>query len=187
MKKEELTALGITDEQAEKVLEMHGKDQNEAASKLSEAENKLAAAEKNAKELTEKVKAFDGVDLEALRKSAADWETKYNTDIAKAKLDSAVELALTRAGAKDVDLARHLIDTSILKLDGDKVVGLAEQLEKAKTDKAFLSVMMQRKQQGSTQGSTTAELPIQYRTLRSEPLWVCPLKPSDLFRRKNYA
>lgn len=88
MKKEELTALGMTDEQAEKVLEMHGKEQNEAASKLSEAENKLAAAEKNAKELTEKVKAFDGVDLEALRKSAADWETKYNTDIAKAKLDS---------------------------------------------------------------------------------------------------
>ena len=79
MKKEELTALGMTDEQAEKVLEMHGKEQNEAASKLSEAENKLAAAEKNAKELTEKVKAFDGVDLEALRKSAADWETKYNT------------------------------------------------------------------------------------------------------------
>ena len=138
MKKEELTALGMTDEQAEKVLEMHGKEQNEAASKLSEAENKLAAAEKNAKELTEKVKAFDGVDLEALRKSAADWETKYNTDIAKAKLDSAVELALTKAGAKDVGLARHLIDTSILKLDGDKVVGLAEQLEKAKTDKAFL-------------------------------------------------
>nr|DAQ27438.1 MAG TPA: minor structural protein [Caudoviricetes sp.] len=138
MKKEELTALGMTDEQAAKVLEMHGKEQNEAASKLSEAENKLAAAEKNAKELTEKVKAFDGVDLEALRKSAADWETKYNTDIAKAKLDSAVELALTKAGAKDVGLARHLIDTSILKLDGDKVIGLAEQLEKAKTDKAFL-------------------------------------------------
>ena len=122
MKKEELTALGITDEQAEKVLEMHGKEQNEAASKLSEAENKLDAAEKNAMELTEKVKAFDGVYLEALRKSAADWETKNNTDIAKAKLDSAVELALTKAGAKDVGLARHLIDTSILKLDGDKVV-----------------------------------------------------------------
>lgn len=68
MKKEELTALGITDEQAAKVLEMHGKEQNEAASKLSEAENKLAAAEKNAKELTEKVKAFDGVDVAALKR-----------------------------------------------------------------------------------------------------------------------
>ena len=99
MKKEELTALGITDEQAAKVLEMHGKEQNEAASKLSEAENKLAAAEKNAKELTEKVKAFDGVDVAALKKTAEDWETKY-----------AVSLALTRAGAKDVGLARHLID-----------------------------------------------------------------------------
>lgn len=138
MKKEELTALGITDEQAAKVLGMHGKEQNEAASKLSEAENKLAAAEKNAKELTEKVKAFDGVDVAALKKTAEDWETKYNADITKAKVDNAVSLALTRAGAKDVDLARHLIDTSILKLDGDKVIGLSEQLEKAKNDKAFL-------------------------------------------------
>ena len=111
MKKEELTALGITDEQAAKVLEMHGKEQNEAASKLSEAaENKLVAAEKNAKELTEKVKAFDGVDVAALKKTAEDWETKYNADITKAKVDNAVSLALTRAGAKDVGLARHLID-----------------------------------------------------------------------------
>ena len=110
MKKEELTALGITDEQAAKVLEMHGKEQNEAASKLSEAENKLVAAEKNAKELTEKVMAFDGVDVAALKKTAEDWETKYNADITKAKVDNAVSLALTRAGAKDVGLARHLID-----------------------------------------------------------------------------
>ena len=99
MKKEELTALGITDEQAAKVLEMHGKEQNEAASKLSEAENKLAAAEKNAKELTEKVKAFDGVDVAALKKTAEDWETKNTADITKAKVDNAVSLALTRAGA----------------------------------------------------------------------------------------
>lgn len=138
MKKEEITALGITEEQAAKVLELHEKEQNAASAKLSEAETKLAAAQSSVKELTEKVKAFDGVDVEALKKAAADWETKYNADIAKAKIDSAVEIALTKAGAKDVALAKHLIDTSIIKFDGDKLIGLEEQLTKAKTDKAFL-------------------------------------------------
>ena len=105
MKKEELTALGVSEEIAAKVLELHEKEQNETAQKLSEAETRLASAEKNASELTERVKAFDGVDVEALKKSAAEWETKYNADIAAAKVDNAVALALTKAGAKDVDLA----------------------------------------------------------------------------------
>ena len=138
MTKEEIIALGITEEQAAKVLELHEKEQSEAKAKLSETEAKLAAAEKNASELTEKVKAFDGVDVAALKKTAEDWKTKYNEDIAKAKVDNAVALALTKAGAKDVDLAKHLIDTSVIKLDGDKVLGLNEQLEKVKNEKAFL-------------------------------------------------
>lgn len=138
MTKEEIIALGVTEEQAAKVLELHEKDRSEANAKLTETEAKLSAAEKNAAELSEKVKAFDGVDVAALKKTAEDWETKYNADITKAKVDNAVSLALTRAGAKDVDLARHLIDTSVIKLDGDKVLGLSEQLEKVKTDKAFL-------------------------------------------------
>lgn len=138
MTKEEIIALGVTEEQAAKVLEMHEKEQSETSAKLTETEAKLSAAEKNAAELSEKVKAFDGVDVAALKKTAEDWETKYNADITKAKVDNAVSLALTRAGAKDVDLARHLIDTSVIKLDGDKVLGLNEQLEKVKNDKAFL-------------------------------------------------
>ncbi len=138
MKKEEIIALGVTEEQATKVLELHEKEQSETKAKLSETEAKLTAAEKNAAELTEKVKAFDGVDVAALKKTAEDWETKYKEDITKAKVDNAVALALTKAGAKDVDLAKHLIDTSVIKLDGDKVLGLSEQLEKVKNEKAFL-------------------------------------------------
>lgn len=138
MTKEEIIALGVTEEQATKVLELHEKEQSETKAKLSETEAKLTAAEKNAAELTEKVKAFDGVDVAALKKTAEDWETKYKEDITKAKVDNAVALALTKAGAKDVDLAKHLIDTSVIKLDGDKVLGLSEQLEKVKSEKAFL-------------------------------------------------
>lgn len=138
MKKEELTALGLTEEQAGKIMELNAAEQQEAAAKLSETEAKLAAAEKNAAELTEKVKTFDGMDVEALKKSAAEWEAKYNSDLNAAKVDNAVSLALTRAGAKDVELAKHLIDTSVIKLDGVNVMGLSEQLEKIKLEKGFL-------------------------------------------------
>lgn len=138
MKKEELTALGMTDEQADKVLAIYETESAKAQEKLTEMQAKLTAAEKNAADLTEKVKSFDGVDIEALKKSAEEWEAKYNADLAAAKVNAAVELALTKAGAKDVSLAKHLIDTSIVKLDGDKLVGLDEQLTKAKAEKAFL-------------------------------------------------
>lgn len=138
MKKEELTALGLTEEQAGKILEMYTAEQQETAAKLTETEAKLTAAEKNAAELTEKVKAFDGVDVEALKKTAADWETKYNADLNAARVDSAISLALTRAGARDVELAKYLIDPAVIKLDNGNVMGLAEQLDKIKSEKAFL-------------------------------------------------
>lgn len=138
MKKEELTALGVTEEQAEKILAMHGAEQNETAAKLTEAQAQLAAAEKNAAELNEKVKAFDGVDVEALKKSVAEWEQKYNADLTAARVDNALSLALTKAGARDVELTKNLIDRSVIKIADGKVMGLSEQLERIKADKAFL-------------------------------------------------
>ena len=49
MTKEEIIALGVTEEQAAKVLEMHEKEQGETNAKLTETEAKLSAAEKNLK------------------------------------------------------------------------------------------------------------------------------------------
>lgn len=138
MKKEELTALGLTEEQSEKILALHSAEISAAENKLNETQAQLAAAEKNAAELTEKVKSFDGVDVEALKKSAAEWEQRYNADLTAAKVDNAVSLALTKAGARDVELAKHLIDTSVIKLDNGGVMGLSEQLEKIKLEKSFL-------------------------------------------------
>lgn len=88
--------------------------------------------------LRETVSKFDGVDVEKLKKDAAEWETKYNTDIAAAKLDSAVSLALVEAKAKNPKLARAALDMSIIKLDGEKLVGLSEQLDNLKKSDAYL-------------------------------------------------
>lgn len=138
MKKEDLTAIGITEEQAEKVLSLHSAELTAETEKLSAAQKELDTAKENIKEMTGKLKAYDGVDVEKLRSDVTAWEKKYSEDMAAAKVDSALELALTKAGARDVSLAKHLIDRSIIKADGENLVGLTEQLDKIKSEKAWL-------------------------------------------------
>lgn len=86
----------------------------------------------------ETVAKFDGVDVEKLKQDAKDWETKYNTDLAAAKLNSAVDLELVARKAKNPKLAKAALDMSIIKLDGDKLIGLSEQLDKLKESDGYL-------------------------------------------------
>lgn len=90
------------------------------------------------KGLKETVAKFDGVDVEKLKKDASEWENKYNTDIAAVKLDNAVSMALVEAKAKNPKLAKAALDMSIIKLDGENLTGLTEQLDKLKESDAYL-------------------------------------------------
>lgn len=139
MELKDLTALGITEEQANKVLEQHTAELTAEQQKYTDLNAELETAKGTISELTDKVKAFDGEDIEGLKKAESDWESKYNADIAALKLDKALELSLAGAKARDVDIVKSQLDSSLLKLDDDgKITGLTEQLDKLKTDKAFL-------------------------------------------------
>lgn len=138
MKKEDLTALGMTEEQAEKALAIHNAELTAESEKFSAAQRELEASKATVKEIADKLKTYDGVDVEKLKADVTAWEKKYNDDMAAAKVESALELALTKAGAKDVSLAKHLIDRSIIKSDGGNLMGLTEQLDKIKSEKSWL-------------------------------------------------
>lgn len=139
MELKDLTTLGITEEQANKVLEQHTAELTAEQQKYTDLNAELETAKGTISELTDKVKAFDGEDIEGLKKAESDWESKYNADIAALKLDKALELSLAGAKARDVDIVKSQLDSSLLKLDDDgKITGLTEQLDKLKADKAFL-------------------------------------------------
>lgn len=139
MTKEELIKLGVSEDIADKVLEQHTAELTAEQQKKTDLEAELTTAKNTVAELTDKVKAFDGTDVEGLKKAASDWESKYNADIAALKLDKALELSLIGAKARDVGIAKSQIDSSLLKLDSDgKLTGLTEQLDKLKADKSFL-------------------------------------------------
>lgn len=96
------------------------------------------AANETIKGLKETVAKFDGVDVEKLKKDAADWENKYNTDIAAVKLDSAVNMELVAKKVKNPKIVKAALDMSVIKMDGENLVGLTEQLDKLKESDAYL-------------------------------------------------
>lgn len=99
---------------------------------LKEKDTKIA-------ELTNKVKEFDGVDIEKFKNDIKDWEIKYNTTVADLKKSNAISLAIAKAKPKNEKALMALIDTEIIKLNDDgSVTGLAEQLEKVKKENGFL-------------------------------------------------
>lgn len=109
-----------------------------AKGRYDDVVTELNTANETIKGLKETVSKFDGVDVDGLKKSVADWENKYNTDIAAVKLDSAINMALVEAKAKNPKLAKAALDMSVIKLDGENLMGLSEQLDKLKESDGYL-------------------------------------------------
>lgn len=122
--------------------------EKEIAVKTAVNEQKLNT-EKVEQQLSESKAALtklkkDNGDNEELQKTIDDLtvaqeqlQAKYDS----LKIDSAVKLALTETGARNVNIAALALDKDLIKLDKDgELVGLKEQIEKLKSseDTSFL-------------------------------------------------
>ncbi len=109
-----------------------------AKGKVTEKENELLTANNTIKTLQDAVKKFDGVDVEKLKGDVETWKNKYNDDIAALKLSSAIDTDLMKAKVKNLKVVKGCLDTSKIKLDGDTLLGLSEQLDALRTSDAYL-------------------------------------------------
>lgn len=140
MTKEALIALGLTEEQASKVLEGYmGYVPKSRFDEVNEAKKKAEANVKERDKQLEELKKSSG-DADALKaeieklqgenKAAAE---KYAAEIKSMQVSSAVERALTAAGAKNLTAVKALLaGLDEAELDGDTVKGLDEQIKKLK-------------------------------------------------------
>lgn len=149
MTKEVLIQLGLTEEQAEKVLGIY----NEAVQNLVPKEKlEEAAAEKlqlgeGIKERDKQLEELKGAagtseELkkkldEAIAKNKADSE-QAAAELAVYKKDNAVNMQLMKLGAKNIKAVKALIDLGKVSIDGENVIGLQEQLEAVKTSDPYL-------------------------------------------------
>nr|DAP82519.1 MAG TPA: minor structural protein [Caudoviricetes sp.] len=151
MNKEDLLKLGLTEEQAEKVL-------SENTEQLKGFIPKARFDEvNNAKKQAEKDLSDRDKQLETLKNSTGDVETlkntikqlqdenkaskeQYEANISKIKLDNAIDNALGNAKAKNSRAVRALLDMEKIKFENDNLSGLDEQLKALKEaeDSKFL-------------------------------------------------
>ena len=131
MKTEELTALGLNDEQVKGVFKLHG-------TAITALQNELGAANNTIKGLRDAAKKFEGVDVDKLRGDLEALQNKYDADVGAARLNGALDAALLTAKARYTRAVRPFIDMDRLSLDGDRLNGLDEQLSALKEEKAFL-------------------------------------------------
>lgn len=138
MERKFLEDLGLEKEAVDKIMAENGKDVEAQKAKTTAAETNLSTANATIKDLQDTVKKFDGVDVEKLRTDLKDLQVKYDTDTAAIKLGNAVELALRDAKVKNPKPVKAMLDMSIVKIDGDKVLGLTEQLDNLRKSDEYL-------------------------------------------------
>jgi DNA repair exonuclease SbcCD ATPase subunit len=72
--------------------------------------------------------------IETLQTQISDKEK----EVAGVRLDSAINLALINAKAKNSKVVANLLDKSKMTLDGDKVIGLEDQIKEIQQSDAYL-------------------------------------------------
>lgn len=119
MKTEELKALGLNDEQVQKVFAMHGEDVNREKQAAAEAKAQLTAAQSQLQEVNRKL---EGYDPEWKQKAAqAQQEARRQLDEMKAQYaagSAAAGLKFTSESAKKAFLADLAAEKLPLQEDG---------------------------------------------------------------------
>lgn len=148
MNREELKALGLTDEQVDKVMEAHGKVVNSTKAKADKVDSLESQIEDYKKQLEdrdtqlEELKKIDAEGLKAkideLQRANETTKTEYEEKLQQQAFEHKLESALSGAKVKNTKALKALLDMDTIKLDGDVLKGLDSQLESLKESDPYL-------------------------------------------------
>lgn len=150
MNREELKEMGLTDEQIDKVMAAHGKVVKSTKDKADKVEGLQEQIEDYKKQIKDRDKQLD--DLSKQVKDNKDLtdeidrlkeENKTATKELQEKLDKqafefSLEKALSNSGARNPKAVKALLDTNSIKPDGEKLLGLDNQIKALKESDAYL-------------------------------------------------
>lgn len=147
MTREELKALGLSDEQVEKIVDDYGKNyvskgqfnqKNEESKTLKgELDNYKNEIDKLKKDNKDNQSLVEQID--ALKNQATEREKTYKAQAKQMQVNNLVELSLIKNKAKNTTAAKALLkDLDKAEIvDGD-IKGLSEQIEALKKSDAYL-------------------------------------------------
>lgn len=155
MNKEDLIAMGLTEEQAKKVMDsLDGNyvtktrfnevnEENKTLKKsVSDRDKQLEDLKKSSGDNEELKKQ-----IETLQQENANQKKAHEVEMTQLRLDNAIDAALTAAGAKNIKAVRALLDTSKVKVGEDgKLTGFDDLLSAVQKSDSYLFAEKQQKQ-----------------------------------------
>lgn len=148
MKKEDLIAMGLSEEQADAIVGKYGtmipKERFDEVNKAKKTlEDQVKNHETQLKDLQDKAKGNDELQktITDLQQANETSKTEYEQQLKDERMSAALKLSL-HSKVHDVDLVASLIDKTTIELseDGKVTKGLDEQLKSLQESKSFLFV-----------------------------------------------
>lgn len=149
MKREDLKKLlgdAATDEVIDKIMTENGKDIESHKQKVATAEGQVGTLTTQLEDANKQVAEFKNMDVDKIKQTATEWESKAQ-EAEKLRKEEVEALKLQHAVEKELKEIHKVIDPvdllprlkmDVIRLDGEKLIGLTEQVEPLKTSKAYL-------------------------------------------------
>lgn len=150
MNREFLKSLGLEDDAIENIMKEHGKSVNSIKEKADKVESlesqiedyktQLDERDTQLKELGEKAKGNEELtaEIDRLKGENETTKTEYEDKLQKQAFDHKLENTLAGAKVKNTKALRALLDMDTIKLDGDILKGLDDQLKTLKESDSYL-------------------------------------------------
>jgi phage minor structural protein GP20 len=161
MTKEELQAIGLTDEQVQEVFKLRGSEVNELKDKISILETEKANLNTQIETANAQIKAFNEMDIDAIKQNLQNYETKYNDlkiqsekDINNLKFNHSLDLALNNAKVKNVKAVKALLDIENLSNSKNIDTDLEQAITNLKETDSYLFLEEQPQGAAVAKGAT---------------------------------
>lgn len=158
MNREELKELGLTDVQIEAVMKSHGSVVNTTKEQLETVTTERDSLAEQITERDTQLEELKKVDAEGLQAKIDELQTanettrtEYEEKLHSQAFDFKLQEALAGAKARNPKALKALLELESVKLDGDKLLGLDDQLESLKESDAYLFEAEQEQQQEGAQ------------------------------------
>jgi small-conductance mechanosensitive channel len=145
MKREFLEELKLEKELIDKIMAENGKDIEAEKAKVTTKSAEIDGLKTQLNEANKQIESFKGMDIEGIKKAADEYKTKAEQaeveakkQIEKLQFEYSLESELQKAGARNPKTVKALLNMESLKNADGAIIGLKEQLEKLKTDEAYL-------------------------------------------------
>ena len=78
MKREFLEGLGLDNEKVEAIMKEHGSTISKINLDLTNSKNEVETLKTQINDANKEIQSYKDMDIDSIKKSASDWETKYN-------------------------------------------------------------------------------------------------------------